>query len=1524
MASFIKKIEKINFGLLSPEDIRRMSVVSVEYPDTYGDDGFPIDRGLMDPRMGVIDPNLVCRTCGSKGGVCPGHFGRIELARPVIHVGFGDVIHKILRSTCNECGRALLTDEEIKDYVQKIIRLKDENESFNDIFKEIYNKANKEGEECPHCGAIQDKIILDKPVSIVQRINPLYEFKKVFFDKIYLDNVRIDEIGAIAREIVENKESYFQSNLLVDSNILNDLCEHLSDIYEIIDILDLDDDIDASYELTNTQLNNIFKSVIDNNYLVEEYKLTANEVRERLEKISNEDSFVLGVNPEVARPEWLVLTVLPVPPVTVRPSITIQSGERSEDDLTHKLVDVLRINQRLLENMEAGAPQLIVEDLWELLQYHVTTYFDNEAGGVPPARHRSGRPLITLMQRLKRHPGDKIHDKSRGRLRENLIGKRVNFSARTVISPDPNIRINEVGVPEIVAKEVTVPVYVNELNIDEMKTYIGNGPNVHPGAKYVIEGEIKRRVDETTKKFILEHLKPGTIIERHLKDGDIVLLNRQPSLHKLSVLAHEVKVLPLKTFTINPAICPPYNADFDGDEMNIHVLQNEEARAEAKSLMNVQDNILSPRFGGPIIGAIRDHISGLFLLTKNETTFTEEEALQIIRKARLKMPSLENRKWVFKKDDEFSRSSYIFKQKGELWTGKELFSLILPNDLNMSFFAGISNVSVFNHLESEVIIENGILVKGIIDEVAVGSTKGLLLNRIFRKYGPSRAKEFLENAISLSLSTIMKIGITNSINDYDIPKEAYGLIDNHLNEKLLEVENCIEEYKDKLLDSSTSNYLKNVFDNNVSQILNDARDNAGNIAEDYFKSSDKILPFSTLGMHSYVMAHTGQKSSVLNITQISACVGPQSVRGQSFFKFRGYENRILPHFKKHELNAKTMGFVKSSFLKGLDPVEFFMHAISGRDTMVDKSIRSSQSGYMQRRLIYAMQDVHTDENGMVKDAQGNVIQMLYGEDGVDPAKSDFGKAADLNALIDELRVENSKNSTDSLDDISFDKLSKKELKKLKIRSDYLSNKLKYTIKNYKNSIRELNSQLAQIGECNEKEDLEWIIHQLEITHRNLLSYMDNCNKLEDLDEVSEEIKDVDIDLRIIRDEFKQKVIELKHDKKIVYNNLLLTAEAILDNKLISFSELDSRLNALIDNADEISRHVDKKELENNLKNISDEFHGSFVNLKNNNKKLNARESYFDNVKQCIDEINFLNGFIGELSNISEEYFEERIIEQENICQNLLPINDRIRSENVENALDEIDKYFGRSMFRRQLKRYNLDDELDIVKNELKEDIVNQKITVDENTNLKGMIKKRCEEFRKNHSEADESEINNLLNNLKFSEVDEDIVSECKDKVKKDFLEDKITINQVELKLNNYINKKINESDQLNELEMIKKNPDVPSNKVHLTQEELNNIYVITKNEILSEYGISGNVESRVRFLVKEKIRENHSEARGRLNIIIREYSDSINLNTEQMAEFTNQIELYIHNHKIKHYEITEEYMIELSEDFRNNGKIILR
>ena len=872
MKGIIKKISEIDFGLMSPETIRKMSVTKIVTPDTYDEDGYPIEAGLMDPRLGVIDPGLKCRTCGSKGGDCQGHFGHINFARPVIHVGFADTIHKILRSTCRSCGRVLLNDTEKALYKDKLENKLANGEDISQLLKQIHVAAKKE--KCPHCEEVQEEIKIDKPISIVEG----------------------------------------------------------------------------------------------------NYKLTASEVRERLENIPEDDYIYVGINKEVARPEWMVLTVLPVPPVTVRPSITLETGERSEDDLTHKLVDILRINQRLKENMEAGAPQLIVEDLWELLQYHVTTYFDNEASGVPPARHRSGRPLKTLAQRLKG---------KEGRFRSNLAGKRVNFSARTVISPDPNLSINEVGVPEMIAKEITVPITVTEWNIDKMKEYIKNGSNVHPGANYIIRPDGRKiRVYDETKETAMENLEPGYIVERHIIDGDIVLFNRQPSLHRMSMMAHEVRVLPYKTFRLNLCVCPPYNADFDGDEMNMHVFQTPEARAEANDIMKVQEHILSPRYGGPIIGAIHDHITGAYLLTHKDTVFEEDKALQIVKRSKMPLP----------------------EAKGEPWTGKEIFSLLLPDKLNLVYKAEIcrkcEECKAENcEYDAYVVISNGQLLQGVVDDKGYGSGSGKILDAIVKQFGASEARYFLDHATKLAVfGGVMQRGFTTGTADEEIPREAEERIAEQLEKSNQQVENLIQIYEDGELEALPGRSLRETLEMKIMQVLGEARDSTGVIAERYFSNSNSAV----------IMALTGARGSMLNLTQIATCVGQQAVRGGRIN--RGYIDRTLPHFHKGDVGAKASGFVNSSYKHGLDPLEFFFHAMGGREGLVDTAIRTAQSGYMQRRLVNALHDLSVHEDGTVRDNNGVIVQFKYGEDGINPARSDYGKVADLDKLIEEIRLESNATS----------------------------------------------------------------------------------------------------------------------------------------------------------------------------------------------------------------------------------------------------------------------------------------------------------------------------------------------------------------------------------------------------------------------------------------------------------------------------------------------------------------------------------
>ena len=450
-----KQVKEIQFALISPEQIKKLAVAKIVTPELYDVDGYPVDGGLMDLRLGAIDPGVRCRTCGGRLKECLGHPGMIEMARPVIHIKYISFVDLVLRSTCEACGKVLLTEDEAKKDAKTRL------------------KKAKDAKKCPHCGLVQEKVKFEKP-------------------------------------------SAFKAG---------------------------------------------------------KRRLFPSEIRERLVKVSDADLKILGINAKTLRPEWGILTVLLVPPVTVRPSITLETGERSEDDLTHKLSDIIRANQRLWENLNAGAPEVIIEDLWDLLQYHVTTFFDNSIAKIPPARHRSGQPLKTITERIKG---------KEGRIRKNLAGKRVNFSARTVISPDPNIKLNEVGIPFEIAKIITVAERVTSFNIERLRKLV-LAP-LYPGANYIVRVDGKRkRITEELRKELSEEIEPGYIVERHLQDGDVVLFNRHPSLHRASLMAHFVRVLPYRTFRMHPAVAFPYNADYDGDEMNIHGPQTEKQEQKQKS-----------------------------------------------------------------------------------------------------------------------------------------------------------------------------------------------------------------------------------------------------------------------------------------------------------------------------------------------------------------------------------------------------------------------------------------------------------------------------------------------------------------------------------------------------------------------------------------------------------------------------------------------------------------------------------------------------------------------------------------------------------------------------------------------------------------------------------------------------------------------------------------------------------------------------------------------------------------------------
>ena len=925
-----KQLGGIDFGLMDPETYRDISATKVITADTYDDDGYPIDMGLMDPRLGVIDPGLECRTCGQHSGSCPGHFGHIELAAPVIHVGFTTLIRRLLRATCRECGRLTLTEMEMEEFRDELDRAEDLGKDPDTVLKAAVRQARKAG-SCPHCGEPQADIKHEKPTTYYEVQNVLSgEYSEIIAEAMQPDEDDENDEGMSPQALSD------ETGIPLDriNQILGGEFRPRDDGRRALEkALDVD--------LTEEDMN----------------KLMPSDIRDWFEQIPDSDIEVLGIDAEGSRPEWMIMTVLPVPPVTARPSITLDNGQRSEDDLTHKLVDIIRINQRFMENREAGAPQLIIEDLWELLQYHVTTFVDNEISGTPPARHRSGRPLKTLSQRLKG---------KEGRFRGSLSGKRVNFSARTVISPDPTLSLNEVGVPDRVASEMTITINVTDRTLEEAKQYVANGPETHPGANYVKRPDGRRlKVTEKNCEELATKIEAGWEVNRHLIDGDIVIFNRQPSLHRMSIMAHEVVVMPYKTFRLNTTVCPPYNADFDGDEMNMHALQTEESRAEARVLMRVQEQILSPRFGENIIGAIQDHISGTYLLTHDNPQFTETQALDLLRATQVdELPEPDG-------EDE----------TGPYWTGRTVFSLLLPDGLDLEFDSSAGDT---------VIIEDGQHLQGTIDEDAVGAFGGEIVDTIVKQYSETRARVFINEVAALAMRAIMHFGFSIGIDDESIPPVADEQVDEAIDNAYGRIDELIETYRAGDLESLPGRTVDETLEMKIMQTLGKARDSAGEIAEDHFADDNPAV----------VMARSGARGSMLNLTQMAGCVGQQAVRGERIN--RGYEDRTLAHYEPDDLSAEAHGFVENSYRGGLTPREFFFHAMGGREGLVDTAVRTSKSGYLQRRLINALSELEVQYDGTVRDTSDRVVQFEFGEDGTSPVKvsSDEDFAVDVEGITD--------------------------------------------------------------------------------------------------------------------------------------------------------------------------------------------------------------------------------------------------------------------------------------------------------------------------------------------------------------------------------------------------------------------------------------------------------------------------------------------------------------------------------------------
>jgi DNA-directed RNA polymerase II subunit RPB1 len=846
------KIIGIQFSILSPDEIRKGSVAEITSRDTYINNK-PVIGGLFDPRMGVLEPGLICPTDGLDYMQTPGYFGHIELARPVFYIQYLSTIQKLLRCVCFKCSKLLISKEKYKQ------ALKITGDARWKYVFSLASKMKRCGEDTEDgCGCLQP------------------------------NKIRKEGLATIFAEW--KNESEDGENIVI--------------------------------------------------------KLVPEMVLKIFKRISDEDVSFMGFSPIWSRPDWMVCQVMAVPPPAVRPSVKHDAQQRSEDDLSHILVNIIKTNKTLQEKIQNNSPANVIDDWTTVLQYYVATQVDNKIPGVASVAQRSGRPLKSIKDRL---------NGKGGRMRGNLMAKRVDFSARSVITADPNISIRDLGIPMKIAKNITKPVVVNKINKAFLTKLVLNGPDEWPGAKILEkkngESITLRYVDR--KSIILEE---GDIVHRHMMDGDPILFNRQPTLHRMSMMCHIAKIMKIgDTFRMNVADTKPYNADFDGDEMNLHMPQDVESESELKNLAAVPYQLISPANNKPIIGIYQDSMLGCYRFTRENINFTPREAMNLLM--------------MFQRVNEEELLS-----KGEQISSFDLLSQIM-NPLSLSYktkaYKDDENPKTSNHILE---IRNGKYLRGQIDKDVLGAgTKGLI-QRSCNDFGNMAASNFiddLQNIITEYMkSSSFSVGISDLISDDKTNQEIINVIE----KKKQDVKNLIDQTQIGVFENNTGKTNEQEFETQVNNILNQASSEAGKIG---LKSLDKNNRF-------VIMVNAGSKGSDLNISQMISCLGQQNVDGKRIPY--GFEQRTLPHYTKFDDSPGARGFVESSYINGLSPQELFFHAMGGRVGLIDTAVKTSTTGYIQRRIIKGLEDLMVNYDMTIRTNKSKIVQFAYGEDGIDTVR----------------------------------------------------------------------------------------------------------------------------------------------------------------------------------------------------------------------------------------------------------------------------------------------------------------------------------------------------------------------------------------------------------------------------------------------------------------------------------------------------------------------------------------------------------
>ncbi|AVK76876.1 RNA polymerase rbp1 [Pandoravirus macleodensis] len=1037
------RVRGVQLTLVDPEIVRRMSVVKITEPAIY-DKNTPKKDGVYDHRMGVVVRRLACGTCGHMVDSCPGHIGSIELNHPVYHVHYIDYVLKVLRCVCYYCSRFLMAPP--------------------------WPQAPASGEPGGSCErdaahatatgggrAALGKARLAAACEAVKR----GKARKACWN-----------CAGPQPEYSKAKSS----PLVIRANWAG---------------VAFETDADRAAALAEP--------------------FSAREAHNILTLVPAEDYVRMGWDTTNSHPSWMIITVLPVPPPIVRPSITETEGSRSrgQDDLTHKLKAIVQANNAIGAHRRASASatnssssssttttsgataKVLATPLAELvatLQVEVATYHNNDIRGQKQSTQRSGKPTKGLVERFKG---------KEGRVRGSLMGKRVNFTARAVITPDPEIDIDQVGVPYEIVKTLTFPERVTSFNIDDLTRRVRSGPDALAGAKTVTDhrsrtlyleprapppGHAAAALVSTMATGSGAHatadgaasgaawrvppggsatgadrappLQVGWVVERHLRDGDPAIMNRQPSLHMGSMMNHYVVPMPGRTMRLNLSVTSPYNADFDGDEMNLHAPQSDRARAEVAHIMSVPQKAVSPQANKAIIGLVMDALVGCGFLTANDVFLTRPVVMQLVtamkydavgRGSRFCLPPPAIVRCVDRTSGRVT---------GPLWTGKQMFSLLLPADVNFErrvrdvdsdadamlhperawpsgdVIGHVTNPYVARRVRDErvVIVQSGELLAGSVCKQTAGATTGGFVHVIFKDVSAEGVKRFLSDAQRVANRWLswrgFSVGIQDCMPDPATRMRVGHVVDramahiDHVSRFVAQVDDDSNAQEDAIATTreithgrrrrrgmSADGHLDDDDDVNGDDRDSGACDPdmrppprkrahvadaeleacVSRVANKVLDQVGRIVQASTDARSNAVcaMAMLGSKGTVFNIAQMCGGVGQQSNEGQRIHSEAG--SRTLSCYRHAEAvpPPESRGFVRNPYERGLNQREMFLHNMGGREGLVDTAVKTAETGYIQRRCIKSMESLQVKRGGLVRNANGEIVQFAYGGDGID-------------------------------------------------------------------------------------------------------------------------------------------------------------------------------------------------------------------------------------------------------------------------------------------------------------------------------------------------------------------------------------------------------------------------------------------------------------------------------------------------------------------------------------------------------------